>query len=866
MASRSTSWTDLIDEVHVDPVGVVQQATHLLEIGPSAMLDIAGLRWSRGLAYREQGELAAAHDDLAEASELCEAVGDLVMKARIAVSLSIVEMSLGDSTSPHRLLDEAEPFLDGSELGRLVMQRGLLHHRVGDLGLAVENYRLALPMVEAGSDRIAEMRLRVNFGLVLGQTGDPLSGASILATAQELALSEGEGQIAAAATQNIGYMNTLLGRTPEALADYATADRLYVTVNDRLRSAVVGVDRAALYAQAGLNDEAYEEAQRVRSVVEESGNVLDLAETELVAARAALAAERFDEAIGAAKRAGQLFTDNGRVAWAPLAQFIELMAELKQAQIDVDLSARVGALAERLHTLNWNAESVHLRVEAARKLLEAGESAVAMHVLEPIGPPRPGLPVVDGMAAWTAVAMRSLAQNDLTSSRRAVTQGLKLLRSNELAIQALDLRAHVVDQGRSLGEIGVHLAIRSERPREFLSRLEAGNAASVRTTRLPTEARESVAQALAQVRLLEADRRTLVEDGGSTATLDRERAKAEGAVRALRRQLTDSGSETATLGDCITRLGDINYLGFGDVDGETWSVSIVKGRAGLQRVESTLVGEVSDTVLFALNRLARTHASDASVASARQMLDDAALSAMELMPRRIRGNDAPLVISPSASMSGLAWRVVSGLQTRPLSISPSLTAWALADQASSRGGHSLLAVGGPDLVHADREVEHLQTVSQGATVIRSDESSVEQVLAHLENADIAHFACHGTFRADNPMFSSLRLADGDLTIYDLEQCERLPHTIVMSACNAGQNAVLRGGALLGMTSALIQLGVSSVIAPLTPVNDERSVDLMVRLHTHLAAGLAPAEALAKASDGPDGQLDPTAAPFICFGS
>ncbi len=65
---------------------------------------------------------------------------------------------------------------------------------------------------------------------------------------------------------------------------------------------------------------------------------------------------------------------------------------------------------------------------------------------------------------------------------------------------------------------------------------------------------------------------------------------------------------------------------------------------------------------------------------------------------------------------------------------------------------------------------------------------------------------------------------------------------------------------------MIQLGVSSIIAPLTPVNDERSVDLMVRLHTHLAAGLEPAEALAKASIGPDGELDPTAAPFICFGS
>jgi CHAT domain-containing protein len=77
--------------------------------------------------------------------------------------------------------------------------------------------------------------------------------------------------------------------------------------------------------------------------------------------------------------------------------------------------------------------------------------------------------------------------------------------------------------------------------------------------------------------------------------------------------------------------------------------------------------------------------------------------------------------------------------------------------------------------------------------------------------------------------------------------------------------VLRGGALLGLSSALLQLGVSSVIAPLAPVNDERSVDVMVRLHTHLAAGRSAAEALALASVV-DGELDPTAASFVCMGS
>jgi CHAT domain-containing protein len=59
--------------------------------------------------------------------------------------------------------------------------------------------------------------------------------------------------------------------------------------------------------------------------------------------------------------------------------------------------------------------------------------------------------------------------------------------------------------------------------------------------------------------------------------------------------------------------------------------------------------------------------------------------------------------------------------------------------------------------------------------------------------------------------------------------------------------------------------VSSVIAPLTPVSDDRSVALMIRLHQGLRAGESPAEALARAALV-DGELDATAAAFVALGA
>jgi len=68
---------------------------------------------------------------------------------------------------------------------------------------------------------------------------------------------------------------------------------------------------------------------------------------------------------------------------------------------------------------------------------------------------------------------------------------------------------------------------------------------------------------------------------------------------------------------------------------------------------------------------------------------------------------------------------------------------------------------------------------------------VRAVALAFERRRLAHVAAHGTFRADNPQFSSLHLADGPLTVYDLERIVRPPEWIVLSACEAGRSEAIR---------------------------------------------------------------------------
>ena len=84
---------------------------------------------------------------------------------------------------------------------------------------------------------------------------------------------------------------------------------------------------------------------------------------------------------------------------------------------------------------------------------------------------------------------------------------------------------------------------------------------------------------------------------------------------------------------------------------------------------------------------------------------------------------------------------------------------------------------------------------------------------------------------------------------------------VLSACDLGQATVRPGDEALGLTRAFLHSGTSTVISGVAKVSDRGAADLMADYHRRLAAGAAPAYALADALAAAD---EPT--PFACFGA
>ena len=144
-------------------------------------------------------------------------------------------------------------------------------------------------------------------------------------------------------------------------------------------------------------------------------------------------------------------------------------------------------------------------------------------------------------------------------------------------------------------------------------------------------------------------------------------------------------------------------------------------------------------------------------------------------------------------------------------------------------------------------------------------AQLSAVRAALERADLVHLAAHGTFRSDAPLFSSLRLADGPLTVYELERLRSAPSTLILPACDAAQLEVRPGDELLGhRRRAPRASGWGRSWRRCCPCPTRRPMPLMLSLHERPAGtALPPSAALAAAAAAED---DPVGLAFVCIGA
>lgn len=97
------------------------------------------------------------------------------------------------------------------------------------------------------------------------------------------------------------------------------------------------------------------------------------------------------------------------------------------------------------------------------------------------------------------------------------------------------------------------------------------------------------------------------------------------------------------------------------------------------------------------------------------------------------------------------------------------------------------------------------------------------------------------------MFSSIRLGNSQLSLFDLYQLRLPAELVTLSGCGTGLNVVVGGDELMGLKRGLLYAGAQGVMLTLWDVNDRSTADFMQLFYSALSSNRNKAEALQHAA-------------------
>ena len=828
-----------------------------------------------GMAGLELGDADSSVEHLRRAVALAGAAGEPPLTAEAEMSLALALQHRGDGSAALRHAEAAHALAPGS--ARIALQRALVLERLGRGDAALRAYDEAEGLAGPGDDHV-RTRIFCNRGVLLTYSGEFARADRDLRAAEDLCASLGLELLGAGVRSNLGFLAARRGDVVEALRRME-ADRGLMRALGGLRHGIHELDCCEILLLAGLPGEAFSAGQVAIRTLDAASMHAEGAEARVLTAQAALRAGDPGGAEVLALEAQRAFVRQRRGPWAALSREVVVRAQWAAGRRDAPLLGAARRAADALDEAGWATAAASARLLSAQLALEIGRTQVARTELRRAAAHRTG-PVGVRVQAHHAQALLRLQAGDRRGAGAALRAGWRALESHRATLGATELRVGAGAHAVELSALGLRLAAGSGRPEQVLAWAERSRAGALYQppTRAPSRG-TPLALALDALRTTVADLDAAAKRGDPTAALQSRQATLEDAVR--RQAQLASGDPESGLArrpaldrdELLAGLGDAALVEFVTVDGGLLAVVAAAGRLTMHRIGAAAdAGRESEALRMALGRMAADGGRAVLRAAARGAAERAAgrLQEQLVAPLRGRVDERPLVLVPTGALHGVPWPALPGMPA-VFSVAPSATLWlrraATAGARSDQRGALLAA--GPGLAHADAEIAELAGLYPGADAWPAALATVDAVRSRLPEVALAHLACHGRFRADNPLFSALGLSGGDLSVYEFERLARVPDRIVLSACESGLSAVRPGDELMGLAATLLGLGTRSLIASVLRVPDEASRRLMVELHRGLVAGAPPAVAVARARAAMDPEADAdrvAAAAFMALGA
>jgi CHAT domain-containing protein len=873
--------------LHVNPRQSLVVAEDIAELAKRAGLpSLDGLgQLAVGDALRELGRYREALSAYARAAEVYATLNDDVGWARSRIGATLTWRYTGVTAENLAEIDRARGILSEHglwlRLARLEQHVGLLLCELGRFDAATQAYERALESSRRidPRDPSQEARILGNFAMVSQRRGEFERAQTQLSMALSVFEAYGHEQHLAVGKAISAQLLADQGHYSRALETALSARRTFHEYGTLIDAAFVG--RVAVHSLLELNrvEEAIQVASDVMDEFSTAGADINVAGTLLLRSRGLRRMGRHAEALADLDRAEPAFAASDCLGWvATLRGERAAILEASGAwQLAAAQAERAAADLSALGQVVTAAQASLVRASALRSL---GQSDAARKTVRKVlaGTRARGVPWLD-YQAWRLEAEMA----------RSAGHSARAVAAFDAAIQALEqlqgrvlthARAEFLSDKLSVYSAAVDLRLqRGEHRRAFGYAERAKSRALVDALagqldiriRPRTPAQQRLAVELMRLRRHH-DQLSSVGSGAVTSVGDdgsrprefpqTELAASERQIAALLEELQQANvadlERLALLQGRIypleldehTRL--IEYFGVEDdlcvFVGRPPRVKGFRLAGARPRVE-----RLSGQLQLAMQTTAATYR------------DSIRLHALEPAARHLLGKLYGELVRPFATSIEAAERLVivphGVLHRLPFAAlhdgtrylaekhevvtGPSASALAFCRRPVNRPSVRALVVAHSDagaLPGAVREGERVASLLQARRLFES-EATREQLIEQARAADVIHLATHGFARMDAPLFSYLRLYDGQLTALDCFDLELDCSLVTLSACETGWAHVVPGDEQVGLSRALLYAGARSVVQTLWRVEDETTAALMERFYAGLQAGHGRARAL-----------------------
>lgn len=810
----------------------------------------------RAHALRECGRYAEALGDYDQAAALYRGEGRTEEAWRTTIGKIDALDLMGRYAEAIRTARSAAHYFHKAGMSlweaKVYANMGNVYQHLDRYQLALKYYRLAYPVLARERPLDGHIALFNQAGIHLSK-GQPEEALKLLESCQLFFEQQHLLHLSGRAQYSLAYGKFLLGKYQDSLDHLSRAQVVFRSLRDRSFLASCYLDQAEIYLRLNRVDEAIRMAERARLRFGELKLPYELAESSTLLGMALLRKSRIKPAIRRLNQARNFFEKRkNRIKSAELDSHIALaylkQGEPKQAQTHLQRAYRAFA-AHRIYSRMLSSVVYQASFHVSSLNWKQAESLLlrAQPWIRKVRLPWVLLPYYQMLGKVQVRLGRKNAAGHLNRAIRLVETMRSEIPAEDLRIsffqdklEAFDLLVTMgLQRGDRRGARDAFQYTERARSRALMDLLEGSLTFDPQHQQLE----QTLAQ-LASVRH-ESWRRSIGSTTASDSALEQQlqnrvlKMMREGQRRGDKEQQETPSIEAIQLSLSPDQALIIYYIISNSVH------AFVVDRLGLEAFPSiadeTELRQRAHFFYFQIER-ARLNPQTASPEACIQHLKWFEERLVKPLAGKLRDKKL-LTIIPHRWLHGFPFHCLmdsEGLLAERFGVTyaPAASVYLHCSSATaSADGPLLMGYADERAPWIRREIQEIRAIFPKASSYAGQSATGQRLRLQSPDAGLIHIASHGRFRADQPFFSGLLLADGWLTIPQIYQLRLKADLVTLSGCETGSHEISGGDELLGLTRGFLYAGASSMLVSLWRVADDSTAVFMKEFYSALASGL-----------------------------